>query len=69
MDIKLIKNAVLDLSVVDAFGMPYETGKRGEYDIYIDASDGHRGYELKGYKNGVPARWYEGTPMNSVTSS
>ncbi|MCH5187034.1 MAG: ADP-ribosylglycohydrolase family protein [Oscillospiraceae bacterium] len=59
MDAKLIKNAVLGLAVGDAFGMPYETGKRGEYDVYADASDGQGGYVMRGYKKGMPAHWYE----------
>ena len=59
MEAKQIKNAVLGLAVADAFGMPYETGKRGEFDIYKDADDGNGGYELKGYKAGMPAYWYK----------
>ena len=59
MEANMIKNAVLGLAVGDAFGMPYETGKRGEYDIYEDAKDGMGGYEMKGYKKGMPAHWYE----------
>ena len=55
----LIKGAVLGLAVGDAFGMPYETGKRGEFDIYEDAKDSNGGYELKGFKTGMPAYWYK----------
>lgn len=56
---ELIKNAVFGLAVGDAFGMPYETAKRGSFDIRSEADDGCGGYIMKGYKVGMPAYWYE----------
>ena len=59
IDHRLLKNAVLGLAVGDAFGMPYETGKRGAYDVYADARDEQGNYVLKGYRVGMPAYFYK----------
>lgn len=53
-DGRLLTNAVLGLAVGDALGMPYETGKRGTFDIREDTHDG-----MRGFRKGMPAWWYE----------
>lgn len=58
MQAERYQNAMLGLAVGDAFGMPYETGPRGSFDIYSDARDGCGGYAMQGYAKGMPAHWY-----------
>lgn len=59
IDPKLLKSAVLGLAVGDAFGMPYECGVRGAYDVYADARDEQGSYTPRGYRVGMPAYFYK----------
>ena len=54
---------ILGLAVGDAFGMPYECGKRGEFDIYDETRSPGGRYEMRGFQPGMPAYFYkEPTP-------
>ena len=56
-----LRSGVLGLAAGDAFGMPYETGKRGTFDIYADTFDEATGtYKMKKYVEGMPAYWFDG---------
>lgn len=59
IDSGLLKNAVFGLAVGDAFGMPYECGRRGEYDVCADARDSEGKYALQGFRVGMPAYFYK----------
>lgn len=55
----MIYAGILGLAVDDALGMPYKTGKRGSFDIYIDSWDSDADeYRMTGFKKGMPAYWY-----------
>ena len=58
MNAEQFTNAVLGLAVGDAFGMPYETGARGSFDIRQDAQDVRGACVMKGFTPGMPAHWY-----------
>ena len=54
-----LRGSVIGCAVGDALGMPYETGKRGSFDINADVWDPVAGeYRMTCYTKGMPAYWY-----------
>ena len=51
--------AVLGLAVGDAFGMPYECGKRGEFDVRRETETPEGRHEMRGFTPGMPAYFYK----------
>ncbi len=54
-----LRAGVLGLAVGDAFGMPFECGKRGAFDIYAGSLQPDGSRQMRGYRPGDPAWFYE----------
>ena len=58
-DLETLTAGVLGLAVGDAFGMPYECGIRGEFDIYAETRDADGACQMRGFTPGMPAYFYK----------